>query len=696
MKKPILSLARACTPLLLGQTIVCLLFNQPALAQSCPANGTTTLNTYPNTYYPGTQSLVTAGSKKITLGAVTYGTTPISKGDILLVIQMQGAYINSGNSNSYGDGSGSGSGYLVNSSLAAGSMEYVVASNNVPLTGGTLNITTGVVNVYENLSAGSEGQYTFQVIRVPSYYDLQLTGTIQPPRWDGTEGGVVVLFATHYIDLNSQTVDASGLGFRGGGGRALNGGGSGTHNDYRTQSSVNADASKGEGLAGTPKYLNNSDIALEVSGAEGYPNGSYSMGAPGNAGGGGTDGNPSGANDQNTGGGGGGNGGTGGNGGNSWSSNLPSGGHPGAVFAQASASRLVMGGGGGAGTTNNATGTPANGFASSGSAGGGIIILIAQNSIIGSGTVKSNGDDANSTVQYDGAGGAGAGGSIVIYSGNGITSNISVQANGGAGGSNEGAGGPSHGPGGGGGGGIVYSNATLKTGSTAAGGNAGTTSGGTINYGATNGSAGSLVTTMRLSDMAQVPLNCATLAASFIDVTARPSNGAILVAWSITREATTIDYTIERSNDGVNFSAIASVPFRESNSVDNDYQYTDNSGYATGGTCYYRIRENESGGRFIYSQVVVIRLEATAGKLVVYPNPAKSFVSLSFNMTVARTVTLRLFNGNGNLVAEQQYRANAGQNNLTIDRVAELPDGAYLMQWSDGVDLRMEKVMVLH
>ncbi|HLZ87852.1 MAG TPA: hypothetical protein VKQ52_11445, partial [Puia sp.] len=73
-------------------------------AQSCPMNGVTSLNAYPNTYYPGTQALVSPGNKSFTVGAVTYGTTPISAGDILLIIQMQGAQISSGNNSNYGDG----------------------------------------------------------------------------------------------------------------------------------------------------------------------------------------------------------------------------------------------------------------------------------------------------------------------------------------------------------------------------------------------------------------------------------------------------------------------------------------------------------------------------------------------------------------------------------------------------------------
>src|ERR1039458_7088355 len=75
------------------------------------------------------------------------------------------------------------------------------------------------------------------------------------------------------------------------------------------------DASKGEGVAGTPEWVESGGTFLQTTTTIGYPNGtadgSMARGAPGNAGGGGTDGDAAG-NSQNAGGGGGGNGGMGG------------------------------------------------------------------------------------------------------------------------------------------------------------------------------------------------------------------------------------------------------------------------------------------------------------------------------------------------------------------------------------------------
>src|ERR1043166_5646791 len=113
-----------------------------------------------------------------------------------------------------------------------------------------------------------------------------------------------------------------------------------------------ANGSKGEGIAGTPRYIyqHGATIGAPASGngplntgVEGYANGSFGRGAPGNAGGGSTDGTPDVDNGQNSGGGGGGNGGSGGSGGNSWNSNLPVGGQGGGSISPM-LTRITMGG----------------------------------------------------------------------------------------------------------------------------------------------------------------------------------------------------------------------------------------------------------------------------------------------------------------------------------------------------------------
>ena len=200
---------------------------------------TTTLSGVVNGYYPGTAN-VAAGATSIPVGAARAGSAgpAITAGDLLLVVQMQGADLDGNNDERYGDGVGtagtagntvvySGAAAYAGSNLAAnfssGLYEYVVATG--PVAAGSVPISSGLVNSYFSAAFVTQGQRTFQVIRVPQYSSATLNGTVTALRWDGSTGGIVAFEVAGALDWNGNTVDVSALGFRGGGGRQLTGGG---------------------------------------------------------------------------------------------------------------------------------------------------------------------------------------------------------------------------------------------------------------------------------------------------------------------------------------------------------------------------------------------------------------------------------------------------------------------------------------
>ncbi|HZR66755.1 MAG TPA: C25 family cysteine peptidase [Terriglobales bacterium] len=529
-----------------------------------------------NTYYPGTAT-ATAGSTSITVGPGTGAANNIAVGDLLLVIQMQDAAINSTNTSQYGDGiSGSGSTTLNNS----GVYEYATATSAVTVgTGGTVNIAAagpggGLLYTYTSAAdTTAQGARTFQVIRVPNYATATLTSTLTASAWNGSTGGVLALNVSGTLTLNGATVSVNGLGFRGAAGLFMNGAAGAANTDYRFPAptayntatltrTAGAHASKGEGIGGTPEWIENvtgttagvvttGTVASTNQGvAEGYPQGSMARGAPGNAGGGGNDADPA-ANDQNSGGGAGANGGSGGSGGNSWNTNLAVGGNGGTAFP-ADISRVVMGGGGGAGTSNNNS----NFMSSSGAPGGGIVMIRAA-TISGNATITANGLAAYNATPNDGGGGGGAGGSIIFLWGAVTgTPTVTLNANGGRGGDawdsdNGGAQGglnaDRHGPGGGGGGGVL-----LYTGT-----------GATMTTAVTGGAAGITLNTAGVTYGASAGGNGITTTGVTLASSPGPHSASGCVDLSITKSAspspvivnTTLTYTITVTNNNATTAA---------------------------------------------------------------------------------------------------------------------------------------------
>lgn len=465
-----------------------------------PYNNQTLLNTF---YPPQDNQRVQAGSAVIMLDSVpvtdifgnSYGDTPIQTDDLLLIIQMQGAAFSTSNSNLYGAGiAGSGPDGLGATGFtdlaSAGYYEYVVARNEVPLSGGELQLFGGngggLVHTYENFAATADSVIRrFQIIRVPRFEALTLTSDIITTAWNGRVGGVIAFEVRDELNLNGRSINASGRGFRGGYQQVRP---SGDNHNIVTSPDINISSGKGEGICGTPRYMWNGVNPVDYGPAwQGYPGGNYGRGAPGNAGGGG--------NTHNAGGGGGGNGGAGGTGGNGFipganSPVFPNGGRPGSGMPYFQ-DRLFAGGGGGGGDANNATSGVRGG------PGGGIIILHAAQ-INGPGQIIANGlngQPGNLGAAPDGAGGGGAGGSIMIITSQAsANADISIAANGGNGGNSLDNNLP-HGPGGGGGGGIVMHNlSNITPVIQVRRGNNGRTNNGTgIPYGAGPGQDGQII-----------------------------------------------------------------------------------------------------------------------------------------------------------------------------------------------------------
>lgn len=526
-----------------------------ALAQTCAMpgrDGSTASSGTINTYYPPAAGSYSAASTSIALGTSRGAATAVAPGDLVMLVQMQCASLNTTNTSNYGAGNGTGRGYTdpVGSCLA-GRYEYVRAGAGT--TAASLDLRGApLAATYVQDASTATNRRTFQVIRVPQHAALTLTGAVNAAYWDGSTGGVVALDVAGTLNWNGQTIDVSERGFRGAAAvQWLGVADADATPDYVATLASDQHSTKGEGIAGTPRWVFNPATSLRLdNGATwgGYANGDQGRGAPGNAGGGGD--NRDAARD-NGGGGGGGNGGIGGLGAYGWKSGGWGGtftvadfdlrGIGGAAFASAAPNRVVMGGGGGAGGTNNSGADPIN---SSGGTGGGIVIVRAG-SMSGSGTVNANGANGRTQPVNDGAGGGGAGGSVVLMSVAGGLGAVTVNVRGGTGGDSHIGGADAHAGGGGGAGGVVIrsgaatvSNTGSANGITNIGGNP---VGGAA-HGATAGTGGSNTAPADSSFTSTRPSAQCLPQLSVVKATLTPT--------VTTASATSVSYTIVVSNSG--------------------------------------------------------------------------------------------------------------------------------------------------
>jgi hypothetical protein len=120
-----------------------------------------------------------------------------------------------------------------------------------------------------------------------------------------------------------------------------------------------------------------------------------------------------------------------------------------------------------------------------------------------------------------------------------------------------------------------------------------------------------------------------TLPVAFTRYDVQKRGNAALIQWATAQEQNSRDFTIERSADGNIYSSIGSVGAAGNSSVSQTYSFTDNAPLT--GKNYYRLKQSDLDGQFIYTQVKLLDF-AAGSKLVWY---------LSGN----RGVEVRLSNG---------------------------------------------------
>src|ERR1035441_5061272 len=127
-------------------------------------------------------------------------TSGFSAGDRVLIIQMKGAKIDESNTASYG---------TVTSMNGAGLFEIATILSVPSLT--TLRFRDKILNFYDVQNG------FVQLVRIPQYTDVTVSGTLSPQPWNpgsGT-GGVLILEASGTLTLNAP-IDASEMGYSGG------------------------------------------------------------------------------------------------------------------------------------------------------------------------------------------------------------------------------------------------------------------------------------------------------------------------------------------------------------------------------------------------------------------------------------------------------------------------------------------------
>ncbi|PVD54036.1 hypothetical protein DC498_01190 [Terrimonas sp.] len=188
---------------------------------------------------------------------------------------------------------------------------------------------------------------------------------------------------------------------------------------------------------------------------------------------------------------------------------------------------------------------------------------------------------------------------------------------------------------------------------------------------------------------------CTVLPVDFLQFNAVQQSGGVDLNWKILTSEQISYFDVERSTDGINFTAIGRVTQETPFIGTQSFKYRDADINADNNILYYRIKVSSKDGALKYSAVLSVRLSGISNnKIKVSPNPAISSLTMSFYTALRGSVEYQLIDMTGKIVVRGQRMVESGQNNIEIGQLSRYSEGVYTILIRIGDRWERERVVI--
>ena len=185
------------------------------------------------------------------------------------------------------------------------------------------------------------------------------------------------------------------------------------------------------------------------------------------------------------------------------------------------------------------------------------------------------------------------------------------------------------------------------------------------------------------------PFTLATLPVKFISVQAALINTtSAIIKWTVAVPAINSDkFDAEYSVDQIHWNIIETIKITNSNQ--SAYEVTHNN--IPQGNIFYRIKETDEDGNYMYSNIVVLNDKNSDESFFIYPNPANNFIIITAKDNSEGQANIILYDAVGKKILSSIMTGNIQQLNT-----ASLPAGAYILKIKTDEKLISRKILINH
>ena len=146
----------------------------------------------------------------------------------------------------------------------------------------------------------------------------------------------------------------------------------------------------------------------------------------------------------------------------------------------------------------------------------------------------------------------------------------------------------------------------------------------------------------------------------------------ISLNWETATETNNDYFSIERSNDGINWSEIGKISGAGNSSSSRKYFLSDINQYNE--VSYYQLKQHDfSGITRTFGPISVQTCIAANEALTIYPNPAKDAININFNGNIEQVMNSEIYD----LFGRNMYQSSIYQSAINVEN---FQDGIYFLQ----------------
>lgn len=194
-----------------------------------------------------------------------------------------------------------------------------------------------------------------------------------------------------------------------------------------------------------------------------------------------------------------------------------------------------------------------------------------------------------------------------------------------------------------------------------------------------------------VSDVADLANLMVVLPVELVTFRAIPNDSETQLYWQTATEVNNDYFQIERSSNGLDFTAIGKVNGSGDSYEMNEYTYVDKEPVL--GANFYRLKQIDFDGSFEYSSIVSVAHILDKSDIGLHPNPFIQGARLSLSSGYEEEQLIQIFNIYGQLVFSNVL--GKGEVGKELD-LSHLAPGSYMFKFGQGKNTVVQKIIKLN